>query len=725
MKLLRHIILVILFFAVPNMGQTDKLPSWISVVPKPIKVQLLIGNGLKSDQLVTVKMEEVVSRPVMGTILSRLPENLKVKNGSLILELSQNENLSESEEGYKLTIENGNVTISAKGNAGLFYGCQTLEQILEDAADNNDEIPACVITDYPAMSYRAVHFDVKHHLDHMNYYYESIDRLAKYKINAIIFEFEDKLRYKRQPLVGAPQAISIDEMAALTKYAKERHIEISPLVQGLGHATYILKNEHYKELRELPHNKWAFCPKDERTYDVLFDLYRDAIDATPSAKYLHIGGDEIGNIGLCERCNPGGKLKDASAELNKYWLVRASEFAVANNRIPIFWDDMVLKGAGVYESTREMDIGDKELSEIWEKGSKKLKNVVKDFPEESVFMRWNYTMGTQPGNIRSLEWYEENNLDVIIATAANSGEASLFPLDDRDNNYLSRGIAAIKNFIQIAEKSNVVGMLSTAWDDRSPHMGTYWRGFIASAEFSWSPYGRSLEEYDVAYLRREFGTSIPNYSNFYAQLRDAASYWDVAFMRNGNRMDLGNALFNLPGVAHWMPPKDPNAPIRTDFSDILMDLPDFEHSGEWTEKYTDRLTEASSLLERYNETSKIIEEFKINSTSNRYHWELYAALNDFQISVPHIMLAIKRCDSDDLEEREAGKEDIKSAIKYFEKSWNNLKTVYGETRFITQPTNFVHDRYFHFASQREDLTWMIQVEELLFEEIDKQLLKIN
>ena len=82
----------------------------------------------------------------------------------------------------------------------------------------------------------------------MNYYYESIDRLAKYKINAVVFEFEDKLRFRRQPLVGAPQSISIDEMAALTRYARERHIEITPLVQGLGHATFILKHQEYAGL---------------------------------------------------------------------------------------------------------------------------------------------------------------------------------------------------------------------------------------------------------------------------------------------------------------------------------------------------------------------------------------------------------------------------------------------------------------------------------------------
>ena len=199
-------------------------------------------------------------RPVTGNILSQLTIVKSAGNGTLTLILDKTIKNIPSDEGYILTVSDDKAEITAKGEAGLFYGCQSLEQLLEDSRDYNKPVPACKITDFPALSYRAVHFDVKHHLDHMNYYYESIDRLAKYKINAVVFEFEDKLRFRRQPLVGAPQSISIDEMAALTSYARERHIEITPLVQGLGHATFILKHQEYAGLRELSWNTWAFCP---------------------------------------------------------------------------------------------------------------------------------------------------------------------------------------------------------------------------------------------------------------------------------------------------------------------------------------------------------------------------------------------------------------------------------------------------------------------------------
>ena len=111
--------------------------------------------------------------------------------------------LPESPEGYVMQISEGQVSISSRSEAGLFYGCQTLLQLLEDASDQQIPVPACVITDYPGVAYRAVHWDLKYHLDTHRYYYDMIDRLARIKVNAIIVEFEDKIRYIKEPEVSA------------------------------------------------------------------------------------------------------------------------------------------------------------------------------------------------------------------------------------------------------------------------------------------------------------------------------------------------------------------------------------------------------------------------------------------------------------------------------------------------------------------------------------------
>jgi hexosaminidase len=180
---------------------SEKLPYPFIILPQPQSVLLLNGSGLEPGKLQRIILKGKFNRPVMGDILSQLTGGESTGKGTLTLVLDTTITSVPTEEGYIMTVTGEKVEIISKGEAGLFYGCQTLEQLLEDARDYKKPVPSCKITDYPALSYRAVHFDVKHHLDHMNYYYESIDRLARYKINAVVFEFEDKLRYQRQPLV--------------------------------------------------------------------------------------------------------------------------------------------------------------------------------------------------------------------------------------------------------------------------------------------------------------------------------------------------------------------------------------------------------------------------------------------------------------------------------------------------------------------------------------------
>jgi hexosaminidase len=698
---------------------TVSLPSPFYILPQPKNVVLVKGPGLDPGTLKNLSLKGDFNRPVMGDLLSGLIAGKSSEKGTLTLILDKNLTSLHSEEGYILSVSTNGVVITSPGEAGLFYGCQSLEQLLEDAREFDKPVPACKITDYPVLSLRAVHFDVKHHLDHMNYYYESIDRLARYKINAVVFEFEDKLRYQRQPLVGAPQSMSIDEMAALTEYARKRHIEIIPLVQGLGHATFILKHEQYESLRELPWNRWAFCPLNEGTYQVLFDLYRDAIAATPGSRYLHIGGDEIGNIGLCPRCKPTAD-KEGMISLNLYWLKRVCEFAKENNRIPIFWDDMPLKYAGVIEST-ENDMPAEEVAGIWKKGIPKLDSLLADFPKNCVYMRWNYSMARQEGNSRTLDWYKIHGLNAMIATATNAEGGMMFQNEERNKGSNSSGIIRIRSFIQLAAEKNISGMLCTAWDDKSPHMENYWRGFIAAAEFSWSPNDRSLEEYDKAWLQREFGLSVPDYLSFNDQLKKGSDLWYEAYYKNGNRLDDESALQSLARLEHWLTPEAGIENRQFDYATKLIELPDLKSPGSWSLKYKIRLDKSVAEMNNYSALSGRLAELCNASKRNRYYWELSGALYNLQITAPSLLLALKETDTADINLRKKGFESVKRAMAEFHQAWADVESVYSQTRFVSYPSNYVPDRYFHVASQREDLTWMIQAEELYFGLIEKWL----
>lgn len=704
-KFLLVTVLIILFVI---SAFAEPLPYPFKILPQPQQVNLTNKPGFRFNSLRQISIEGDFKLPVMGPILSQLPTGKSPGTGDVLLSIDKSNTSIPSKEGYVMDITKGQIRIIAKGEAGLFYGCQSLEQLLEDARDYKKTIPSCTIADYPMLSYRAVHFDVKHHLDHMNYYYESIDRLARYKINAIVFEFEDKLRYQLQPLVGAPQSISIDEMAALTKYALDRNIEITPLVQGLGHATFILKHEQYANLRELPWNHWAFCPLNEGTYQVLFDLYRDAIKATPGSKYLHIGGDEIGNIGLCPRCKPTVD-KEGMMSLNLYWLKRVCEFAKENNRIPIFWDDMPLQHAGLYTSTWSDEVTTQKANDAWQKGVPILDSLQANFPKNCVYMRWNYSMAKQPGNVLALDWYKTHGLKAMIATATNAEGGMLFQEDERNKGAASAGIISIQSFIQLAAEKGISGMLCTAWDDKSPHMENYFRGFIAAAEYSWNPEGRTLEEYDAAWLQREFGLSVPDYTNLVHQLRQGSELWYEALYKKGSFFDDDNMLQSTKQVEHWLKPQEGRENISFDYTTKLIELPDPKSPGSWSQKYKDKIEKSALEINNYAEVSEKLKKLYSRSTRNKYYWQLSLAIYNFQTTLPRLLLALNKYDNRD---KKAGIEAVQEELKVFHKCWTELQTVYSETRFISNPSNFIPDRYFHIASQREDLSWMIQAQDL-------------
>lgn len=697
------VIIVLLAVTTRELAASYKLPAPFKIIPEPTQIELNGGSKLNFKDLESIHLKGIEKRPVLGALLSRLVDADEEGKGVLTLILSTNESVPDSPEGYILLISDGKVEISSKGEAGIFYGCQTLEQLLEDAWDTNTPIPAVKITDYPAYSFRAVHFDVKHHLDHINYYYDSIDRLARYKINAIIFEFEDKLRYKRRPSVGAPQAISIDEMIALTNYARDRHIEINPLVQGLGHATFILKHPEFAHLRELENNRWAFCPMDEGTYQLLFDLYLDAIEATPGARYLHVGGDEIGNIGLCHRCKDFAE-KEGLLALNLYWLNKVCSFAEQQGRIPIFWDDMPFKYAGLWDSVHKgQQDSEEETAKIWQQGLPKLNKMIEMFPQNAVHMNWNYRVTRYPGNYRVLDWYREQGRKVMIATSTQT-TTGLMPSADR--------VPIIKMFIELANEYGINGVLCTAWDDSSPHIETYWRGFIATAEYSWAPNRKNIDQFYSAFLQREFGPACIGYESIFEDLYQTAVFWNEAFNPSGNRRSIHNALLKLPGLAHWKKPSDLKVEKQINFKERLIDLPDLSKTGAWSQKYEQRLKQAEEEAIRYKKTSKQLTELIKKSRRNRFFWQVFQVINDFQITTPHLLLALKMCDTEDIERQKAGFEHVRTVLSEFESDWANLEHVFAKTRFISYPENYVQDRYYHIASQREDISFMKQVEEL-------------
>jgi hypothetical protein len=672
MKRLLSILLIISWVWANASIDNKNFDKTFRLLPKPQKIEFLSGKAFSVRDLRSLCLEGIAKRPVMDQPLFGLPLRSASGKGVLTLSLSKNKELPSSEEGYILEVKNGQITISSRGEAGLFYGCQTLQQLLEDAKDQQTDIPALKITDYPNVPYRAVHLDIKYHLDTDHYYYDLIDRLSRIKVNAIIAEFEDKLKY-RAPKIGADNAMTIEEFAALSRYAKERNIEISPLVQGLGHVSFILKQDEYKHLRDNPSIDFVSDPVNPETYKLIFSMYEDAIAATPNGKYLHIGGDEVRNYGNYAL---GQKTGKTPYELQMYWLNKVCEFATAHNRIPIFWDDMLLKYSGLIGTTESLSLTNEQIEKIWKDNQQKLDQNINLFPKNCVYMRWAYSNPQVLGNVKAMEWYKSHHLKVMGAPAAQN----MSPMLPRDNSIFT----PIKHFCRLANEIKLDGLLCTTWDDSSPHFETFWRGLYYYASLSWNYQDIQPSEAQNQFRHRFYAPELSDASfEFQDQLEQALNFWDTALLNKGRR-------------THYF--------MNTE----MISLPDKNNPGEWSEKYKERIAKAKSETELYLQIKEKIEKATKLARRNFYSLALMNQINELQIYPSNLLLLLDKYDRASGEEKTKARKDLTAYVDSFDSIRKAYEDVFSETRFLKNPDGYILDQNLDFmlANGTNNSDWM-------------------
>ena len=234
-------------------------------------------------------------------------------------------------EAYTLTVDKGGVRIAAGGGAGLFYGAQTLLQLLPARATAGAvQVPFVQIQDQPAFSWRGGHLDVSRHFFSVAFIKKYIDLLAAYKLNTFHWHLTDdqgwRLEIKKYPkltevsayrpetIVGAQQQLkkedfkydgtpyggfyTQEQVKEVVAYAKQRYVTIVPEIEMPGHSVAILAAYPELACRPGPYTAWTMwgvnedivCPS-EATITFFENVLAEVSQLFPG-RYVHIGGDE-------------------------------------------------------------------------------------------------------------------------------------------------------------------------------------------------------------------------------------------------------------------------------------------------------------------------------------------------------------------------------------------------------------------------------------------------
>lgn len=241
-------------------------------------------------------------------------------------------------ECYGLSIGRGGIAAASSDYRGLLYAWQILRQILREKPGS---LPLMTISDSPDIPWRVYHLDLKGTRRTPENLFLLAERLAEFRINALLVEYEDYLRLERHPELAVESALDGQTVREWIAYLENYGIAVIPLVQTLGHWQYVLTKPEYVHLRELPDATTDGCPLHPGTWDLVRDFLDEIIALHPRSPLIHIGLDETALLGKCPRCQAHLDGRPPIA-LHIEWLNRVASYVRSRGYTPMAWCDKLL-----------------------------------------------------------------------------------------------------------------------------------------------------------------------------------------------------------------------------------------------------------------------------------------------------------------------------------------------------------------------------------------------
>ncbi len=289
-------------------------------------------------------------------------------------------------EGYELKVLTEHVVIEAPTAAGVFYGCQTLRQLLPAAVESRNptvgvawNVPCVEIEDKPRYPWRGLMLDPGHNFLSKEYTKRCIDTMALYKMNRLHWHLTDMgwaieiTKYpeltnlaNRRPITNRWRKAygkcthgfyTQDDVREIVAYAAARHVMIVPEIELPGHSTAALTA--YPELAcptwpekiENAHSyssyPCVYCAGNEKSFAFLEDVLTEVMELFPSP-IIHIGGDECikSYWKKCPHCQARMKAEGLNSEdeLQSYFIKRMERFLNEKGRRMMGWTEIVEGG---------------------------------------------------------------------------------------------------------------------------------------------------------------------------------------------------------------------------------------------------------------------------------------------------------------------------------------------------------------------------------------------
>lgn len=175
--------------------------------------------------------------------------------------------------------------------------------------------------------------------------------LARSGATDLLLEWEDMFPYwGNLANISARNAYSRQEVSSLLQAAKEQGLGVIPLVQTFGHLEFVLKLDQFKHIREEAPYPQALCPSRDDSEQLVKNMLVQIMEVHSEATHVHIGCDEVFQLGQCSKCLDRLSAMNAKSTGNSYYDTRylflshvrkVGSLVTRAGKVPLIWDDML------------------------------------------------------------------------------------------------------------------------------------------------------------------------------------------------------------------------------------------------------------------------------------------------------------------------------------------------------------------------------------------------
>jgi hexosaminidase len=500
-------------------------------------------------------------------------------------------------QAYRLALSERGIQVTANAPQGLFYGVQTLVQLVR-RREGALWLPEAEIVDWPDLQLRQIYWDDAHHLDRMAALKRAVRQASFFKINGFVIKLEGHFQFRSAPALVEPQALSPAELQELTDYGLRRYVQVVPYLDAPAHIAFILKHPEYAKLRAFPDSNYEICATNPQSFQLYYGLFDDLLAANKGVRYFYLSTDEPYYIGQADnaQCREAAAAKQLGSvgKLLAQFVTRLADYLHDRGRTIVFWGEFPLK------------------------------------PDDIASLPAHLVNGEVYGPVFD-PLFRKHGIREMIYTST-EGEEKLFPdyfllppsrRLHNDRAKVERVASAMEkvSFDSARRNADLMGMIVAGWADMGLHADTFWLGYATATAAGWHPGAPDAREAMAAFYPLYFGPGATRMDRVYQLLSTQAQFWADSWetVPSAARKPIwgnSNQIYTPRRPARDQGLPLPPAPSPDDLS----------YDSKWSEQNARRLQLAAEMLPENDELTGLLHQNLQRAELNLYSLEVFLAV---------------------------------------------------------------------------------------------------